>query len=186
MIIANSKQEAINLGTSFFYHNKPCTQGHKGIWRWRKIKNSSSVQIECRKCCLSRSNRWKQETNYLKTRNRSKEKINYELKSKAQKRYEEKIKQRRLTDPEFDYWCRKKKTAKYMVYYTQKLKATPNWVNRKALEEVYLNCPEGYEVDHIIPLKGKNVCGLHVPWNLQYLTKIENLKKSNKILEEFL
>lgn len=63
-----------------------------------------------------------------------------------------------------------------------KLNATPKWVNIEDIKKIYQNCPNGYQVDHIIPLQGKNVCGLHVPWNLQYLTITENLKKSNKIL----
>jgi 5-methylcytosine-specific restriction endonuclease McrA len=55
---------------------------------------------------------------------------------------------------------------------------TPDGVNIKELQEIYLNCPIGHEVDHIIPVsKG----GLHCPSNLQYLTISENRKKSNKI-----
>ena len=68
-----------------------------------------------------------------------------------------------------------------------KLNATPKWLTKEQKKEItifYINCPEGYEVDHIIPLQGKIVCGLHVPWNLQYLTRSQNAKKSNKLFEK--
>jgi hypothetical protein len=56
---------------------------------------------------------------------------------------------------------------------------TPPDADRKAIKEFYDNCPIGYEVDHITPIsKG----GLHTLSNLQYLTIIENRRKSNKII----
>ena len=65
----------------------------------------------------------------------------------------------------------------------RQISATPIWLSISQVEEIkniYLNCPKNFHVDHIVPLKGKMVCGLHVPWNLQCLPEIDNMKKSNK------
>ena len=62
---------------------------------------------------------------------------------------------------------------------SSKLLATPTW-GQQGIKEFYINCPIGYEVDHIIPLKNKIVCGLHVVNNLQYLSAEANRIKSNK------
>lgn len=61
-----------------------------------------------------------------------------------------------------------------------KMKRTPLWVNRIEIRKIYANCPLGMTVDHIIPLQGKQVSGLHVPWNLQYLSLSENSAKGNR------
>jgi len=63
-----------------------------------------------------------------------------------------------------------------------KLNATPKFANLNKIKEIYKNCPKGYHVDHIVPLQGKEVCGLHVEYNLQYLTKSENSSKSNRFV----
>lgn len=69
------------------------------------------------------------------------------------------------------------KTAKHRA---TKLSATPVWADIESIKEFYLNCPKGYHVDHIVPLQGKYVCGLHVLVNLQYLTAKENQSKGNR------
>lgn len=69
----------------------------------------------------------------------------------------------------------------YSSSYRAKLKqAKVLWANIEAIKNIYKNCPEGFHVDHIIPLKGKYVSGLHVETNLQYLPIYENLSKGNK------
>lgn len=62
----------------------------------------------------------------------------------------------------------------------EQLLRSPPWVDKEAIAEFYKNCPPGYHVDHIIPLRGKTVSGLHVLENLQYLPAKENLEKGNK------
>jgi 5-methylcytosine-specific restriction endonuclease McrA len=64
-------------------------------------------------------------------------------------------------------------------YRAKVLAQTPADVDRDAIREFYAGCPNGYEVDHIIPISRG---GPHSLENLQYLTVSENRRKSNKLL----
>lgn len=83
-----------------------------------------------------------------------------------------------------------KRTANEAKRRSQKLKATPPWLSGTQLAHIqrtYKLCNviseatgQKYHVDHIVPLQGKDVCGLHVPWNLRVIPAKLNLEKSNK------
>jgi hypothetical protein len=76
--------------------------------------------------------------------------------------------------------------AKSLKRYNDIKRATPSWANMDAIEGFYARSRSmknesgiDYTVDHIIPLNGENVCGLHVESNLQIITRSDNSKKSN-------
>jgi hypothetical protein len=82
--------------------------------------------------------------------------------------------------------------ANKKAYKVAKIKACPQWVRDDAdlmwmISQAYELAVQrskmlGYSwhVDHIVPLRGKTVSGLHVPWNLQVIPSVENMSKSNK------
>lgn len=75
-------------------------------------------------------------------------------------------------------------------YQARKLHATPSWADHGKIlgfyQEAAIRSAETgfpHHVDHIVPLRGKNVCGLHWEENLQVLSAPDNMKKSNSFEE---
>jgi 5-methylcytosine-specific restriction endonuclease McrA len=74
---------------------------------------------------------------------------------------------------------------------SERIKRTPKWLSKEqlgAIKDWYYAAemlskifPWSMHVDHIVPLQGGNVSGLHVPWNLQLLPAKANLSKGNKV-----
>lgn len=81
--------------------------------------------------------------------------------------------------------CHSKNTAdtqayRQALYNSAKSERTPKFACLNKIKEIYSKCPKGYHVDHIIPLRGEFVSGLHIETNLQYLLPVDNIAKSNK------
>lgn len=84
-----------------------------------------------------------------------------------------------------------KQSARVMRYRQRRRKAAPAWLTpederrivAKYMEARWMTLRTGirHQVDHIIPLQGKSVSGLHVPWNLRVIPARENAKKFNRL-----
>jgi len=78
------------------------------------------------------------------------------------------------------------------IRYVKKKQRMPLWADPDAIRKIYEDCaalnsehgPRSYHVDHIIPLQGKTVSGLHVENNLQILKASDNLAKSNNYVQQ--
>lgn len=71
--------------------------------------------------------------------------------------------------------------ANVKAYKLRKRRACGPFSDLEIIKDIYAKCPQGYHVDHVIPLNHELVCGLHVSWNLQYLTAEKNIAKGNKL-----
>lgn len=87
------------------------------------------------------------------------------------------------------YW--KLNPAKRRAYSAarkaRKRRATAGWANKVAIGEIYAFAKiktdltgVKWEVDHIVPMKSKRVCGLHTDYNLQVIRRSENTSKGNR------
>ena len=183
-----TRKEAIAAGEKFYFTGEPCIRGHVAL---RKTKGA------CLACVKE---------DWAVDNERRKGKPKTEAAVAAGRRYYEKNREaviaRATARPAAE---KRRNRAEYkdrnvdVVRADTSLRkrrhreATPAWLTKEErlqMRELYVQARkltavtgERYVVDHIVPLRGEAVCGLHVPWNLRVITQDENLKKSNKLVD---
>jgi hypothetical protein len=189
------KQDTILTGKLAFSRCKPCgkllTEQYKKDWNSaNKLKISErahELYLENREHLIKvnniRKNKWRKENPELYKLqvkdyyNRNKEKLNANGRR----------------------WNKEKSALKASLTAKRralKKQATPKWLTKEHFSEMrsfyeqsrQLKLETGiiYEVDHICPLQSDVVCGLHVPWNLRVIPKVENNAKLNKVIQELI
>ena len=141
---------------------KHCTACDKKLPLTDFHKKGSGYHSQCKQCRNASNREWNAKCDYkrVRTPNPTKQKGICRPKKFWRKLYKERVKE-----------------------------ATPNWVKLHHLDQMqYLYdlrddatilTGEEHHLDHIVPLNHPDICGLHVPWNLQVLPANLNLKKSN-------
>jgi hypothetical protein len=186
-----TRGEAKATGAKYYFTGIPCTHGHIAP---RKTKG---VCVECMKAeskaaLITRADYF---ADYNKSEAGQKAKQDYYVRNKsdviarAQARppeqkgaYKAKYK---LANPDLYKELTNARRRRYR-------EATPAWLSAEQKLEIRfhyrmaiaLSRATGipHAVDHIVPIQGEDVCGMHVPWNMQVITQDENLKKSNKFV----
>ena len=182
-----TRAAAKETGAKFYFTGEPCVRGHIAL---RKIKGSC---VECMR------EDWALDNERRKTKPKT------EAAKAAGKRYYERNREaviaRSAARPPEE---KRRNRAEYKernvdvvradtsVRKRRHREATPRWLTEEqklSMRQLYIQArklteltKDRYVVDHIVPLRSHEVCGLHVPWNLRVITQEENLKKSNKLV----
>jgi len=143
----------------------------------KRAASKDGLAFQCKTCCLNKLHAWRlKNPEYAKIKSKQFREQNPDYTIKQNKKWD-------LNNPH-------KRRALNVKRRVVRISQTPQWLTQEQNQEILdfyivakmfrLYTGQDYHVDHIIPLRGKTVSGLHVPWNLQILPAKENLAKSNK------
>lgn len=191
-----SRDKASALGLKRYFTGLPCVNGHVCE---RQVSNAT-----CMACARSRV-----PSEQSKRKNSERGRNWYLARREAEllrRRENYRINRDRYTKLNAEYRATRKheQSARRRRHYEQNAhrykaqsiarrdftkRATPAWANMEAIHSFYRAAAEvslstgiKHHVDHVIPLRGKTVCGLHVETNLQVITATENMAKKDRLL----
>lgn len=191
-----SRIDAFNKGETYFHELTPCNHGHVGL---RYVKSGSCVACGKIKCSKYHKSRYQTDPTFREhkkqisalwfTDNGKQSRLDNRARdAAADKKWRSNNKEyvQRITST-WRKLNRDKLSKNASFYRASKLKATPKWADQTKIQLVYTEAYNKsnelgvlYVVDHVVPLNGRLVCGLHVDYNLQVITHTENCSKSNK------
>ena len=167
LLFMGERRFAAQNGAKYYFTGRPCARGHVSL-----RQTTSGACIPCTmktRQVWAEANREHERERMRRTRDPDKKRISYQK------------------------WYHKNKHVCAAIQAARKsaqVKRTPVWADMEKIREFYrearaLTESTGVEihVDHIYPLKGDLVSGLHCPENLQLLPSRENLSKSNKLID---
>ena len=197
-----SRKEAVTKGFAKYFTGEPCKYGHiaeRRVSNWNCVicetekarkayaKDPTSNLLSQKKWCAKTPEYQKHRRKMWRAQNADKVKHYmqnwHKENTEAQKEYKKQwVKQNRGA-----------KNASLMRRHAAKLQRTPPWLTKEDfwfIQEIYdlavlRSTMTGikWHVDHVVPLQGETVSGLHVPWNLQVIPAVANISKGNRFNE---